>query len=401
MRLLSSKVNGNNKVDNRGWLAVVAITLGALSFIVTEFLPVGLIPDIGESFGVSEGTAGLALTSSAVFGMIAAPLAILVAGKIDRRTVLLALTLILIVANIVSTIATHFTVFLIARIILGVAVGGFWAISIAAANRLVSKENAARASSLVFSGISIGSVVSVPAAVYLAANFDWRSAFLAASILSIVVFILQLLFIPKIPMEKGSNLGEFSKLLRSWKVRLILLALIFTVSGHYASYTYITPFLQNVTGLDSNLLTIVLFAYGVIGIAGNFVGGLLAERNISQAVVTTSIILFLSLLILGLFGSFKVITLIGLVVWALAWGMAPIIITLWLASANNSPETAQSLYTTVYQFSISFGSLAGGLALDHIHVTGSMLLGALLALGTILMSSLFFSKEKQTKMIKN
>nr|WP_162990428.1 MFS transporter [Mesobacillus foraminis] len=171
------------------------------------------------------------------------------------------------------------------------------------------------------------------------------------------------------------------------------------MGGHYASYTYITPFLQNVTGFDSNLLTLLLFAYGVIGIVGNFVGGLLAERNVSRAVVTTAIILFLSLITLGLFGSFKVMALIGLIVWALAWGMAPIIITLWLASANDSPETAQSMYTTVYQFSISLGSFAGGLVVDHVNLIGSMLLGVLLTLGTIVMSSIFVSKEKRNNMV--
>ncbi|MGW9019020.1 MFS transporter [Priestia megaterium] len=394
---MNQKNNGNNKLENRGWLAIIAITLGALSFIVTEFLPVGLIPDIGESFGISEGTAGLALTSSAIFGMIAAPLAIIGVGRIDRRTVLLGLTFILIVSNILSTLATHFVLFLISRIILGIAVGGFWAISIAAANRLVPKEKAARASSLVFSGISIGSVISVPVAVYLASNFDWRSAFLAASILSIVVFFLQLFLIPKIPMQKGNDIGEFIKLLRSWRVKTILLALIFTVGGHYASYTYITPFLQKVTGVDSSLLTILLLAYGVIGIVGNFVGGLLAERNVSKAIITTSIIFFVSLLTMGLFGIFKIITLIALVIWALAWGMAPIIITLWLASANNSPETAQAMYTTVYQFSIGFGSFIGGLVVDHINLTGSMILGALLTLGTFVMSTIFMGKEKRNE----
>ncbi|WP_336865723.1 MFS transporter [Peribacillus frigoritolerans] len=384
----------DRKSEYRGWLAVIAITLGALSLVITEFLPVGLIPDIGESFGVTEGTAGLALTSTAVLGMIAAPIATIGIGRIDRRKVLLALTLLLIGSNILSVVANNFILFMIARIILGIGVGAFWAISIAAAISLVPREKAARASALVFSGISIGSVISVPSGAFLATLFDWKVALIAASVLSILVFFIQLIFIPKIPMERGATIGDFINLLRSWKVRTILFALIFTIGGQYSAYTYVTPFLQQVTGIGSNLLSFLLFAYGALGIIGNFLGGLLAEHNLSRAVVTTSIILFLSLLIMTLFGEIQLLALIGLVIWALAFGMAPICIQLWLSSAANSPETGQATYTTVYQFSIGFGSLIGGIAVDHINLTGSMALGALLTLGTMIVVAIILAKEK-------
>lgn len=389
------------KSERKGWLAVIAITLGALSLVITEFLPVGLIPDIGESFGVTEGTAGLALTSTAILGMIAAPLATIGIGKIDRRKVLLALTLLLIISNIMSVMANTFILFMISRIILGIGVGAFWAISIAAAISVVPREKAARASALVFSGISIGSVISVPAGAFLASQFDWKVALIVASALSIVVFVIQLFAIPKIPMDRGATMGDFINLLRSWKVRTILLALILTIGGQYSAYTYVTPFLQQITGIGSNLLSFLLFAYGALGILGNFVAGLLAERSLSRAVITTSVVLFTSLLIMTLFGEIQSLALVGLVIWALAFGMAPISIQLWLASAANSPEIGQATYTTVYQFSIGFGSLIGGLAVDNINLTGSMGLGALLTLGTMIVVAVVLAKEKQAMVYSN
>ncbi|WP_210608404.1 MFS transporter [Priestia flexa] len=398
---MNRKDSTSFKSERGGWLAVLAITLGALSLVITEFLPVGLIPDIGESFGVSKGTAGLALTSTAILGMVAAPLATIGIGRIDRRKVLLTLTLMLILSNILSVLATNFILFMIARIILGIGVGAFWAISIAAAISVVSKEKAARASALVFSGISIGSVISVPAGAFLAAHFDWKISLIAASILSIVVFFVQLFTIPKIPMERGATIGDFILLLRSWKIRTILLALIFTIGGQYAAYTYVTPFLQQVTGIGSNLLSFLLFAYGALGIIGNFLGGLLAERNLSKAVVTTSIVLFLSLLIMTLFGDIKSLAIIGLVIWAIAFGMAPICIQLWLSSAANSPEIGQATYTTVYQFSIGFGSLIGGVTVDHINLTSSMALGSLLTLGTMIVVAFVLLKEKHSGLSLN
>jgi len=394
---LTSNTNKQREKQRNAWIAVIAITLGALSLVITEFLPVGIIPDIAAGLNVSEGKAGLSLTSTAILGMIAAPLATIGIGKIDRRKILLLLTFILILSNALSVIANNFAVFMVARIILGIGVGGFWAISIAAATSLVPKEHAARASSLVFSGISIGSVISVPAGAYLGSYFDWKASFIAASILSIVVFVIQFLLIPKIPIEQGTTLKDFTNLLRSWKIRSILFALILTIGGQYSAYTYLTPFLQQVTGVNSNLLTVLLFVYGIIGIIGNFLGGLFSERNLSQAIVTTSIILFLSLLTMTLLGDIQVVAIIGLVIWALAFGMAPICIQLWLSSVANSPEVGQAHYTTVYQFSISFGSLIGGLAVDHMNITSSMALGSVLTFGTLILVSSILFRNKQAK----
>lgn len=391
---MNSFQNDKVRSEKKGWLAVIAITLGALSLVITEFLPVGLIPDIAKSFNVSEGTAGLALTSTALLGMIAAPLATIGIGKIDRRKVLLVLTLLLIVSNILSVVATTFTLFMIARVILGVGVGAFWAISIASAISVVPQDKAARASALVFSGISIGSVISVPAGAFLASQFDWKVALIAASVLSVIVFIIQLITIPAIPMEKGATAKDFVNLLKSWKVRTILLALILTIGGQYSAYTYVTPFLQQVTEINSNLLSFLLLAYGALGILGNFVAGLIAEKSLARAVIITSIMMFGSLLIMTIFGSVPSLAIIGLIAWAIAFGMAPISIQLWLSSAANSPEIGQATYTTVYQFSIGFGSLIGGLAVDYINLTGAMALGAMLTFGTMLVIAIVLAKEK-------
>src|ERR1700754_194221 len=178
------------------WLGVLAIALGALSLVVTEFLPVGLLSGISRDLGVAEGTAGLAVTATAVFGFIAAPVTAIAIGRADRKLVLLGLTVLLIISSVLSWTAGSFATLLIARIILGIGVGGFWAISITAAAKLVSPEKVHAASSLVFAGISIGSVIAVPAGSYIGAHADWRGGFLGASILAVVCFLLQLVFLP-------------------------------------------------------------------------------------------------------------------------------------------------------------------------------------------------------------
>jgi predicted MFS family arabinose efflux permease len=364
------------------WAGVLAIALGALSLVVTEFLPVGLLSGISRDLGVAEGTAGLAVTATAILGFIAAPVTAIAIGRVDRKLVLLGLTVLLIVSSVLSWTAGSFATLLIARIILGIGVGGFWAISITAAAKLVPPEKVHAASSLVFAGISIGSVIAVPAGSYIAAHADWRDGFLGASILAVVCFLLQLVFLPKLKMKEGVSVRDFFGLLKDAKVRAIFLTVIFIVAGQYAGYTFVTPYLEQVTHLDAAIVSGLLFAYGVSTVVGNFVGGAFAGRNLHNTVVATVWIFVLSLAAMAVFANNPIFAGVALLIWALSWGMAPVGTQLWLYNATlHAPEAAQAMNTSVFQLSIGLGSLAGGIVVNHVGLHGSMWLGvAILAL---------------------
>lgn len=191
-------------ITNRNpWFAIIAIALGAFSISLTEFLPVGLLFEISRSFDISEGTAGITVTSTSILAAIAGPFAMITIGRLDRRTVFLGLSLLLIVSGVLSMITTHFFVLVIARIILGISVGGFWAVSLPAQAKLVPQETVAKAISIVLGGFGIGTVLSVPLASFIAAHFDLRIAFMVGCILAIAVFIIQFILLPRIPMEQG------------------------------------------------------------------------------------------------------------------------------------------------------------------------------------------------------
>jgi predicted MFS family arabinose efflux permease len=359
------------------WLGVWAIALGAFALVVTEFLPVGLLSGISRDLNISEGAAGLTVTSTAILGFLAAPLTAIVIGRLDRRLVLLGLTGLLIISSVLSSIAPHFWVLLLARIILGVGVGGFWAISITAAAKLVPENKVHKASSLVFAGISVGSVVSVPAGSFIGAHYDWRIAFVAASVLAVAVFVMQLFYLPTIPMKHGVSVRQFFGLLRSPKVVAILLTVVFIVGGQYAGYTFVTPYLEQITKADTNLLSALLFGYGVAAVIGNFVGAALAGRHLHGTVLGTVTIFVLSLIAMALFGENLVIASISLLIWAVSWGMAPVGTQLWLYNATlETPEAGQALNTSTFQLSIGLGSLIGGLAVDFSGLHSSMWFGA-------------------------
>lgn len=368
------------------WLGVLAIALGALSLVVTEFLPVGLLPGIARDLGIAEGTAGLAVTATAILGFLAAPVTAIAIGRVDRKRVLLDLTALLIVSSVLSWKAQDFTMLLLARVILGIGVGGFWAISITAAAKLVPPEKVHAASSLVFAGISIGSVIAVPAGSYIGAHSDWRQPFLGASVLAVLCFVLQLIFLPSLKMKQGVRMGDFFGLLKSARIRAIFLTVICIVAGQYAGYTFVTPYLEQITRLDTSIVSGLLFAYGVATVVGNFVGGALAGRNLHNTVVATVWIFVLSLAGMAVFATSPLLAGIALLVWALSWGMAPVGTQLWLFNATpHAPEAAQAMNTSVFQLSIGLGSLVGGIAVNTAGLQSSMWLAALILAAAVLM----------------
>ncbi|MEV5785014.1 MFS transporter [Streptomyces sp. NPDC052287] len=351
---------------------VLAIALGAFALVVQEFLPVGLLPDISRDLGVSEGTAGLAVTATAVLGAVAAPITTVLIRGLDRRLALLGLTMLLLVSAILSATAEGFLVLVIARVILGIGVGGFWAISLTAASRLVPPEKVAKASATVLGGISIASVVSVPFGAYVGAHMDWHIAFVASGVLGAAVAGLQAVMLPKIPAEQRVAASSYTGLLRLSRVRIILTTVILLVAGHYVAYTYINPLLQNVTGFGPGVVSALLLVYGVVTFLGNFVGGFLAARGVFRAVALTASLFVVSLLVMAVLGTVGPVAIAALVVWALAWGMAPVTVQLWLFhSARQAPEAAQAMLSSVIQLAIGLGSLLGAVTMNMGGVRGA------------------------------
>ncbi|MCU1726230.1 MFS transporter [Pseudomonas sp. 7P_10.2_Bac1] len=378
--------NDIQEPTTHSWLGVLAIALGALSLVVTEFLPVGLLPGISRDLGISEGTAGLAVTATAILGFLAAPVTAIAIGRADRKRVLLGLTALLIVSSVLSWKAQDFTMLLLARALLGIGIGGFWAISITAAAKLVPVEKVHAASSLVFAGISIGSVIAVPAGSYIGAHSDWRQAFLGASVLAVLCFVLQLIFLPSLKMNESVLIRDFFSLLKSARIRAIFITVICIVAGQYAGYTFVTPYLEQITHLGTAIVSGLLLAYGVATVIGNFVGGALAGRNLHNTVVATVWIFVLSLASIAVFATSPFLAGIALLVWAVSWGMAPVGTQLWLFSATqHAAEAAQAMNTSVFQLSIGLGSLAGSIAVNNVGLHSSMWLATAIMTVAVLM----------------
>ena len=365
----------------RSWLAVGSVAVGAFAFVTSEFLPVGLLTSIAADLGVTAGAAGQMVTIPGILGAIAAPALTVLAGRLDRKLVLCLLTVLVIISNVIVALAPNLTVLLVGRILLGISIGGFWSFAVSLGLRLVHTSSAERATALILAGISLGTVCGVPAGALIGDVFGWRMAFVLTALLSAVVLVVQLTCLPKLPALKQVRVADLLALFSIGKARLGLLTVALAITGHFAAYTYLSPLLEDVARLDPAMITIVLVTYGVTGIFGNFLGGMLVARKLRAGMLTTVLMLATALLATAAFGHLPNAT-IGLVaLWGLAFGAIPVSMQTWMfKAAPDALESGSALLVSTFQISIASGALFGGLVVDGFGVSGAMLLGGALAL---------------------
>ncbi|MFH8288574.1 MFS transporter [Streptomyces sp. NPDC018059] len=345
--------------------AVVAVATATFSVVTTEMLPVGLLTSLGSGLRVSDGTAGLAVTLPGLVAALAALLLPVAVRRADRRTVLCALMALLAAANLASALAPAFGVLLVARVLVGVCIGGVWAIAAGLGVRLVREEAAGRATAVIFSGIAVASVLGVPAGTLLGELAGWRWGFAALAALSLAVAALLATVLPALPAGEAVRLGAFARLLRIGRLRAGLLAVTLLVTGHFAAYTYVRPVLERVPGIGAGLISGLLLAYGTAGIAGNFAGGAVAARDPRRALLAICAGLGTVVLLLVPAGGSLAASAALLVAWGLAYGGVSVSAQNWvMAAAPHAREAASALFAAVFNVAIALGAFAGGRVAD-------------------------------------
>ncbi|ARF56265.1 MFS transporter [Streptomyces gilvosporeus] len=358
------------------WLAVTAVTLGIFSIVTTEILPIGLLTAIGADFRVSDGTAGLMMTLPGILAAVAAPAVTVATARIDRRSMLCALTLLLALADVLAAAAPAYWLVLASRVLVGVTIGGYWSIAAGLADRLVRPGAVPRATAVIFSAVPLGSVLGVPAGTFLGDRAGWRAAFLAMAVLTTAVLVMLMLLLPALPAVRITRLGVLRAMVRGVHTRFTLLLTFLIVLAHFGAYTYVTPFLQHVTHAGPGLITGFLLAYGAAGILGNFLGGAALARHPHATFAAAACALATATVLLPVLGHGTTGALALLLLWGIAYGAVPVCSQTWFTrSAPHAPEAASVLFTASFQATIALGALAGGVVVDRTSPSAVMTLG--------------------------
>ncbi|MFI1333553.1 MFS transporter [Streptomyces sp. NPDC020845] len=364
------------------WLAVAAVAVGTFAVVTTEMLPVGLLTSVGSALGVSAGTAGLAMTVPGLVAAVAAPLLAATVGGLDRRLLLIGLMGLLAAANLLSALAPGFAVLLVARILVGVSIGGVWSIAAGLAARLVPEKSVGHATSVVFSGIAVASVVGVPVGTLIGDVVHWRVAFAVVGALSLAVAAALAVTLPPLPADRAIRLGEVPGLFRNARLRTGLITTLLLVTGHFGAYTYVRPVLEEGSAVGAGLISTLLLAYGVAGIAGNFLAGATAHRDPRRTLMVIFALLAAAVLLMPVAGGTTPGATVLLMLWGLAYGGVSVTSQTWVLQAVPEPdarEAASALFVGVFNVAISLGALLGGRAADGIAVSSVMWFGGALA----------------------
>lgn len=353
------------------WLAVTSVAVGTFAVVTSEMVPVGLLTTIATDLQVSDGTAGLMVSVPGLVAAISAPVLAITTRRLDRRIPLLAMMGLLVLANVLSSIAPTYPVMLAARLLTGVAIGGFWAFASGLAPRLVHERAVGRATSVIMSGVSVALVLGVPASTFLASSLGWRAVFLIVAALALVVFAVLFKALPVMPGDAAGGAREPL----TGRIKLLLAVTVLIITGHFSAYTYLAPFLEQVSQAGPALIGAALLLFGAAGVIGNFVGSGVTARHPGAALVVRALLIGLAATALAL----SVTPLVPLTIWGLAYGGVGVALQLWIMQWGGR-ELATAAFVSAFNISVSLGSFLGGRVVDGVTASAVMWVGAGLAL---------------------
>ncbi|MCA8865698.1 MULTISPECIES: MFS transporter [unclassified Halomonas] len=371
------------------WWAVVAVMIGIFLLVTAEQLPIGLLSQVADSMGVTPGMAGLMVTVPGVVAAFSAPLLPVAVGRLDRRIMLTVLMAVMVAGSLLSALASSFILLLAARVLVGLSIGGFWAVAGSIAPRLVPEAQVPKAMTMIFGGVAAASVLGVPLGTLLGDLSNWRVAFGALGVLSLLTAAALWCWLPPLPPREPVRLKVLAQQFTNRGVRVAVLTTAFVVVGHFAAYTFISPILQEISGISQRHVSSLLLLYGAAGIVGNIAAGMFAGRHPYRAVLAIPSLLLLVVAVFPLLGVQPSSGVILLMVWGAVFGSVSVSIQTWILRTAPNTEAATALMAFTFNMSIGLGAMVGGRIVDSTSLpiamwaaSGLFLLGALLVLST-------------------
>ncbi|EHQ7498855.1 TPA: sugar transporter [Salmonella enterica subsp. enterica serovar Typhi] len=375
------------------WLRVVTLAIAAFIFNTTEFVPVGLLSDIAESFHMQTAQVGIMLTIYAwVVAVMSLPF-MLLTSQMERRKLLICLFVLFIASHVLSFLAWNFTVLVISRIGIAFAHAIFWSITASLAIRLAPAGKRAQALSLIATGTALAMVLGLPIGRVVGQYFGWRTTFFAIGMGALITLLCLIKLLPKLPSEHSGSLKSLPLLFRRPALMSLYVLTVVVVTAHYTAYSYIEPFVQNVAGLSANFATVLLLILGGAGIIGSLVFGKLGNRHASSLVSIAIALLVVCLLLLLPAADSEA----HLAILSIFWGIAIMVIGLGmqvkvLALTPDATDVAMALFSGIFNIGIGAGALVGNQVSLHWSMSAIGYIGAIPACAALVWAVLIFRK---------
>ncbi|MEU2876030.1 MULTISPECIES: MFS transporter [unclassified Streptomyces] len=378
-------------------LALLALAIGAFGIGTTEFVIMGLLPEVASDFGVSIPTAGLLVTGYALGVMLGAPLMTVLGTKISRKRMLMLLMGLFIAGNLLSALAPVFSVMLIGRVVASLAHGAFFGIGSVVAAELVAPHKRAGAIAMMFTGLTVANVVGVPLGTLIGQSAGWRVTFAAVAGLGVLGLAGIAKLVPDLPKPEGVHLRHELAALKNAQVLLAMAMTVLGFGGVFAAVTYIAPMTTHVTGFSDGSVTwlLVLFGLGMVG--GNLVGGRFADRALMPMLYVSLSALAVVLALFTLTAHNKVAAAVTIVlIGALGFATVPPLQKRVLDQAHGAPTLASALNIGAFNLGNALSAWLGGLVIAAgFGYTAPNWVGAALAAGALLLAVLSAALERR------
>ncbi|MGH1591594.1 MFS transporter [Methylobacterium phyllosphaerae] len=345
-------------------LPILALAVASFGIGTTEFVIMGLLPEVAQSFGVTIPQAGYLVSGYAMGVVVGAPIVAIATAGLPRKSALLALIGVFLAGNLGCAVAPSYGLLMAARILTAFAHGAFFGIGAVVARDLVPRKKRTQAVSLMFAGLTLANVLGVPLGTALGQAAGWRATFWAVVAIGLAAAASIQFCVPAgLPGTRGRLVSEFRALGRWPVLRPMLISTLSSVS-FFTVFTYITPFLTGVTGFTPQGVTGVLFAAGLGLTIGNLVGGHLADRGAMATIVGSFLGIVAVLLVLAAVAHHPALTVAVIVLWS---GLVFALVSplqIWVVeAASDAPNLASTLNQGAFNLGNATGAWIGGMAL--------------------------------------
>ncbi|MEF1246379.1 MFS transporter [Vibrio owensii] len=383
-------------------IALLALTLSAFAIGTTEFVIVGLIPTMAADLNVSLPSAGLLVSLYALGVAIGAPVLTALTSKMNRKHVLLAVMGLFVVGNLLAWQAPGYNTLIAARILTGLAHGVFFSIGSTIATGLVSKEKAASAIAIMFTGLTVALVTGVPLGTYIGQHFGWETTFLIVAILGLIALVGSALLVPNnLKQDATASLKDQLKVLTQPRLLLVYAITALGYGGTFTAFTYLAPILEQVSGFDSSAVGLIMLVYGVSVAVGNIQGGKMADKFGPVKALTIIFAGLAAILFVLNFTAYNPIAaVITILVWgAFAFGNVPglqvYVVKLAEKYAPNAVDVASGLNIAAFNVGIALGSWSGGLIVERAGLMNTPWVGGVVVISALLLTRLSGALDKR------
>jgi predicted MFS family arabinose efflux permease len=363
-------------------------------------MPVSLLTPMAADLHVTEGMAGQGIAISGAFAVLTSLSISALAGSMNRKTLLLALTGVMAASGAVVALASNYLAYLIGRALIGVVIGGFWSMSAATAMRLVPAQQVPRALAIFNGGNALATVIAAPLGSYLGSVMGWRGAFFCLVPVAAIALAWQWVSLPSMqPEARAAGSGNVFKLFKSRSVALGMAACGAFFMGQFALFTYVRPFLETVTHVGVSTLSLILLVIGVAGFIGTALSGTVLKRGLYGTLIAIPVLMAVIALTLIPCGAWvaAVVALLGL--WGLMATAAPVGWWSWIAEAMpRNAEAGGGLMVAVIQLAIALGSTVGGLLFDSTGYRSTFVASAVVLLLAAILTFLTSRSQAQQGM---